>query len=114
MNRNCLERYLGRARGTRSPTLDGVFNGIYSATIMRFLAHTAPKNRRRSTSNLKLFPVIESRAHLKPNITMSNSELAASYAALILADDGVEVTVSSPDSELVLIPRNRRQGAVKL
>jgi len=27
------------------------------------------------------------------NFTMSNSELAASYAALILADDGVEITV---------------------
>jgi len=27
---------------------------------------------------------------------MSTAELAASYAALILADDGVEITVSSP------------------
>jgi len=28
-------------------------------------------------------------------LTMSTAELAASYAALILADDGVEVTVSA-------------------
>jgi hypothetical protein len=27
---------------------------------------------------------------------MSNAELATSYAALILADDGVDVTVSPP------------------
>lgn len=27
---------------------------------------------------------------------MSNSELAASYAALILADDGIDITVRKP------------------
>lgn len=29
---------------------------------------------------------------------MSTSELAASYAALILADDGVEITVRCPEA----------------
>ena len=29
---------------------------------------------------------------------MSNAELATSYAALILADDGVDITVRSPQS----------------
>lgn len=31
-----------------------------------------------------------------PPLTMSTAELACSYAALILADDGVDVTVRSP------------------
>ncbi len=29
----------------------------------------------------------------QPTVTMSTSELASSYAALILADDGIEITV---------------------
>jgi hypothetical protein len=30
---------------------------------------------------------------------MSNAELATSYAALILADDGVDITVRAPHTE---------------
>jgi hypothetical protein len=37
---------------------------------------------------------------------MSNAELATSYAALILADDGVEITVSSPE-----LPCRTREAA---
>ena len=36
---------------------------------------------------------------------MSTAELATSYAALILADDGVDITVSSP-SEIQMKPPN--------
>ena len=34
---------------------------------------------------------------------MSTSELAASYAALILADDGVDITVQFPDREFRIL-----------
>ncbi|KAJ3554442.1 hypothetical protein NPX13_g10607 [Xylaria arbuscula] len=35
---------------------------------------------------------------------MSTAELASSYAALILADDGVEITVSAPESPRLIPP----------
>jgi hypothetical protein len=38
---------------------------------------------------------------------MSTAELATSYAALILADDGVEITVRSSENEAYKIPRER-------
>lgn len=42
--------------------------------------------------------------------TMSNSELAVSYAALILADDCVEVTVRIPSSGKFLTWIRRKEG----
>lgn len=41
-------------------------------------------------------PKFLSTLHLTNLLTMSTAELAASYAAIILADDGVDITVSLP------------------
>ena len=50
--------------------------------------------------------VLRIRHHLKTAVRMSNAELATSYAALILADDGVDITVSptraAPSSRLIV------------
>ncbi|KAJ8131312.1 hypothetical protein O1611_g2315 [Lasiodiplodia mahajangana] len=43
---------------------------------------------------------------------MSTAELASSYAALILADDGIEITVSPPEHGYAP-PRMRTSGARK-
>ena len=63
--------------------------------------------RQHPTSTVTTIPGIHQNSE---NITMSTSELASSYAALILADDGVEITVSHtgfPTSQ----PRLRRLGS---
>jgi len=53
--------------------------------------------------------VLRIRHHLKTAVRMSNAELATSYAALILADDGVDITVSptrpAPRSRLIVAGR---------
>jgi hypothetical protein len=50
--------------------------------------------------------VLRIRHHLTTAVRMSNAELATSYAALILADDGVDITVSptpaAPSSRLIV------------
>jgi hypothetical protein len=46
-----------------------------------------------------IYPIFNSHEPLRiEHFTMSTSELATSYAALILADDGVDITVRDPRS----------------
>lgn len=63
------------------------------------LLNTPPKKiaTRDLDSDDNIEPAPTSRHH-RHTAAMSTAELASSYAALILADDGVEITVSRPPS----------------
>lgn len=66
-------------------------------------------------------PLLSSRADLTSSHirtdkshTMSTAELASSYAALILADDGVEITVSVSISRRLFLPSSAARKCRKI
>lgn len=56
----------------------------------------------RASSTLDIPTITTTLDNRVTSVTMSNAEVASSYAALILADDGVEITVSASEG-----PRRR-------